>query len=85
MNIYPNYKIWSFKVNLPETLQVDPGHWEVALKNFKFPHLWYNVRKDKNYFIVWYNTVIGHPSNKRFEFKFMKEIKPGYYYRVCLK
>ena len=29
--------------------------------------------------IGWYNTVIGHSSNKRTELKFMKEIKPGYY------
>ena len=37
------------------------------------------MRKDKNYSIGWYNTIIGHSSNKRVEFKFMKEIKPGYY------
>ena len=74
MDIYPINKILSFKVNLPETLQVDPEYWEVALKKSQFPHLWYNVRK-KNYFIGWYNTVKGRPSNKRVEFKFM--IKPG--------
>ena len=79
MDIYPDNKISSFKVNLPETLQVDPEHWEVALKEIQFPHLWYNVTKDKNYFIGWYNTVIGHSSNKKIEFKFMKEAKPGYY------
>ena len=37
------------------------------------------MRKDKNYFIGWSNTVIGHPSNKRVELKFMKDIKAGYY------
>ena len=37
------------------------------------------MRKDKNYIIGWYNTVIGHSSNKKVEFKFMKEIKPDYY------
>ena len=37
------------------------------------------MRKDKKYFIGWYNTVIEHPSNKRIKFKFMKEIKPGRY------
>ena len=79
MDIYPDNKISSFKVNLPETLQVDPEHWEVALKEIQFAHLWYNVRKGKNYFIGWYNTVIGRPSNKSVEFKFMKEIKSGYY------
>ena len=31
------------------------------------------------YFIGWYNTVIGRPSNKTIEFKFIKEMKPGYY------
>ena len=45
MDIYPVNKILSFKVNLPETLQVDPDYWEVALKKSQFPHLWYNVRK----------------------------------------
>ena len=83
MDIYPEKKIFqrfsSFKMNLPEALQVDPGYWEVALKEIQFPHLWYNVRKNKNYFINWYDTVIGYSSNKRFEFKFVKEIKPGYY------
>ena len=79
MDIYPNNKISSFKVNLSETLQVDSERWEVALKEIQFPYLWYNVKKDKCYFIGWCNTVIGRPSNKRVEFKFMKETKPGYY------
>ena len=72
IDIYPDNKISSSKGNLPESLQVDPEHWKVALKEIQFPHLWYNVRKDKNYFIGWYNTVVGHSSNKRLEFKFMK-------------
>ena len=62
-----------------ETFQVDSEHWEVALKEIQFPHLRYNVRKDKNYFIGWYNTFIGHSSYKRAEFKLTKKIKPGYY------
>ena len=66
-------------MNLPETLQVDPEHYEVTLKEIQFPHLWYNVGKDKNHFIGCYNTVIWRPSNKRVEFKFMEEIKPSYY------
>ena len=37
------------------------------------------MRKDKIYFIGWYNTVIGRLSNRRVEFKFMKGTKPGYY------
>ena len=68
-----------FKVNLPETLQVDPDHWEVAMKEIQFPRLWNKVRNDKNYFIGWYNTVIGYSFNKIVEFKFMEEIKAGYY------
>ena len=31
MDIYLNNKISSFKVNLPETLQVDQEHWEAAV------------------------------------------------------
>ena len=80
MDIYPDNKISSFKVNLPETLQLNPEHWEVALKEIHFPHLWYNTRKDKNYFIGCCNTVIGRLSNKRVEFKFkFKETKPVCY------
>ena len=73
MDTYPKNKDLSFKVNLPEALQVDLEHWKVALKKIQFPSLEYNMRKDKNYFICWYNTVIGHPSEKRVEFKFMKK------------
>ena len=62
MDTYPDNKDLSFKVNLPEALQVDLEHWKVALKKIQFPSLEYNMRKDKNYFICWYNTVIGHPS-----------------------
>ena len=51
MDIYPDYKVSSFKVNLPEILQVDPEHLEVTLKEIQFPHLCYNVRNDKNYLI----------------------------------
>ena len=79
MDIYPDNKISSFKANSPEALQVDPEHWEVALKEIQFPYLWYNVKKYKNYCIGWQNTVIWHYSNKRVEFKFIKEIKRGHY------
>ena len=48
MDIYPDNKISSFKVNLPETFQVDPHHWGVALEEIQFLYLWYNVRKDKS-------------------------------------
>ena len=58
---------------------MDREHWEVALKEIQFPHLRYNMSKDKIYFIGWYIAVIGRPSNKRVEFKFMKEIKPDCY------
>ena len=34
MDIYTKNQISSFKENLPETLQVDPKHWEVALTEF---------------------------------------------------
>ena len=68
MNIYPDNKISCFKVNLPGTLQVDQKQGEVVLKEIQFAHLWCNIRNDKNYFIGWYNTVIGHSSNERVEF-----------------
>ena len=74
MDIYPNNKNLSFKGKLPGTLQKDSEHWEVRLKEIQFPPLWYNVRKDKNCFIDWYNTVRRRPSSRRVEFEFMKEI-----------
>ena len=40
MDIYPDNKISIFTVNVSETLQVDPEHWEIALKEIQFPHLW---------------------------------------------
>ena len=78
MDVYPKLTP-NLPLNLPETVHVDPEHWEIALKKIQFSYLWNNVRKDKNYFIGWYSTVIGHPSNKRVESKFMKKIDPGYY------
>ena len=32
MDVYHDNKIPSFRVNCPDTLHVDPEHWEVALK-----------------------------------------------------
>ena len=40
-------------MNLPETLHLYQEHWVVALKEIQFLRFWYNVRKDKNYFIGW--------------------------------
>ena len=37
------------------------------------------MRKDKKKIIGWCNTAIGRHCNKRIEFKFMKERKPGFY------
>ena len=71
MDIYPDNKILSFKLSLPETLLVGPEHWEVAPKEIQFPHY--------PHFIGWYNTVIGRPCNKRIEVKLMKEIISDYY------
>ena len=80
IDIYSKNKISSFKVNLSETLQVYPEHWEVALKEIQFRDLLYNLRKDKNYLIGWYNTVIGHPSNKRVVMK----LKSVWTYTNCI-
>ena len=84
MDIFPDNKVSHFKVNLPEVLKVDPENWEVALKEIQFPHLWYNVRDEKNYFTGWFNSTIGvgRLKKSRVEIKFMKEVKPGYYSSV---
>ena len=37
-------------MNLPETLQLDPDHWEVALKEIQLRHIRYNVREDNFFF-----------------------------------
>ena len=48
MDLYPDNKISSYKVNLPNTLHLDPLKWEVGLSEIQFVHTWYNVRKGKN-------------------------------------
>ena len=75
MDVYPENKILSFKVNLPKTLQVDLEYWEVALKRFSF--LIYGTLWEKTKIILLVGTVLI--GNKRVEFKFMKEKKADYY------
>ena len=48
MNLYPDNKISKFKVNLPNTLNLDTKKWEVGLSEIQFQHSWYNVRDGKN-------------------------------------
>lgn len=51
MKLYPNNRISSFKVNLPNPLELNATKWEVALSEVQFLHSWYNVREGKNLII----------------------------------
>lgn len=48
MDLYPNNKTSSFKVNLSNALMLDSTKWEVALSEIQFQHTWYNIRDGKN-------------------------------------
>ena len=69
-------------MNLSETLQVDPENFEVALTEIQFPHLWYNMRKDKYFLLVGTILLQDVPLIKELNSNFMKEIKLGYFSNV---
>ena len=48
MSIYPENKISSYTTQLANTLKLDAEKWEVAIVEFSYLHLWYNVREDRN-------------------------------------
>lgn len=48
MDIFPENKTSSYKVNFPNGIAVDPEKWEVALQEIQFPHHWYNIRRGHN-------------------------------------
>ena len=48
MKIYPDNRTSSFTVNLPKPLELDPAQWDVALSEIQYPHIWYNIRRNKN-------------------------------------
>ena len=51
MNLYPENKTSSFKVNLPQTLELDSSKWEVELSEIQFEHSWYNIREGRNFIV----------------------------------
>ena len=50
MDVFPDNRTSSYKVVLPDTLELDRERYEVALSEIQFPVTWYNVRKGKNFF-----------------------------------
>ena len=49
MDLYPENKISSYKVNLSSSLNFErPDKWEVGLTEIQFPITWNNIRKGKN-------------------------------------
>ena len=49
MDLYPDNKTSSFKVNLATHLDLDIDKWEAALAEIQFPISWYNIRKGRNF------------------------------------
>ena len=58
MNLYPDNKTSSFRVNLTNPLSLDPMKWEVGLAEIQSPQTFYNIRSNKN---IIYKSYI-HPS-----------------------
>ena len=48
MNIYPENRTSSYKVQLPYPLELDVEKWEVALSEVQFPNNFYTIRKGYN-------------------------------------
>lgn len=77
MNLYPDNKISSYKVNLPNPVNLDPARWQVALQEIQFPNYWYNIREGRNVIVMHYKKF-SHPS---VYVRYQKDIQisPGYY------
>ena len=48
MEVFPDNKTASYKVILPEELQLDRERFEVGLSEIQFPVTWYNIRNGRN-------------------------------------
>ena len=73
MQLYPDNRISSFKVNLSNPLEFNSSKWEVALSEVQFLHSWYNVRKSKNIII----KTIDHPTPDETSITLPKDFKPN--------
>jgi hypothetical protein len=92
MEMYPDNKTSSFKVNLPNALDLDSTKWEVGLSEIQFLHMWYNIRKGKNAIVkdilnpTDSELNILHPVDALFSFQFSHQteivIPEGYYSNV---
>ena len=80
MDVFPDNKVSSFRVNLPHSLNLDPDKWEVALKEIQFSYSWYNIRRGKNIII---KKVIHSTMELGVQTRIKKiEIPSGYYTNI---
>ena len=80
MDLFPNNKTSSFKVNLPNNLELDSAKWEVALSEIQFEHTWYNIRNGKNVIFKEMKNVSHEKETVGIRTKIT--IPPGYYSSV---
>lgn len=67
MNLYPDNKTSKFKINLPNTLNLDMAKWEVGLSEFQFQHSWYNVREGRNKVVKQFLKLNTKEMNRLFQ------------------
>ncbi len=63
MDVFPNNKTSSYKVVLPDTIDLDRERYEVALSEIQFPVTWYNIRQGRNFL----NKVVYNLSDEEFQ------------------
>ena len=56
MDVYPDNKIGSYRVKLPQTFDLN-GEWEVGLYSVTYRNTWYTLQKQQNH--VYYSTDGG--------------------------
>lgn len=49
MKMYPSNKTTSYQVQLPQTMDLTDGQYEVGLTGFHYPRSWYNFPRHKRY------------------------------------
>lgn len=50
MQFFPDNTTSQFITQLPSSIDLKNGEWEVSLVNIIYPHTWYNIRKENNLF-----------------------------------
>ena len=71
MGLYPDNKVSSYRVVLPDVMTLNPDEWEVALSEIQYPNFINNIREGRNKLLFTTN-----------DFEFTVTITPGYYASV---